>query len=172
MKRGPHQASPLMVNNRMAGTRITVWDVLHDLETGGPRSEMAVTVHLSDAHVDAVARDIADSQAALMAVHQQIAARKARGNPPASTATWAPRRTKWQQWRKPPHEPKTAGVAACEREPGRCPRCRPSCAALAVVARRPATRRVGGPAPDTRLVGGRGTATGCPRSRRVGGRSG
>jgi hypothetical protein len=35
MKRGPHQASPLMVNNRMAGTRITVWDVLHDLETGG-----------------------------------------------------------------------------------------------------------------------------------------
>jgi hypothetical protein len=58
MKRGPHQASPLMVNNRMAGTRITVWDVLHDLETGGARSAMAVTVHLSDAPGDAVAAAI------------------------------------------------------------------------------------------------------------------
>jgi hypothetical protein len=26
MKRGPHKARPMIVNNRIAGTRITVWD--------------------------------------------------------------------------------------------------------------------------------------------------
>jgi hypothetical protein len=41
MKRGPHKASPMIVNNRIAGTRITVWDVLHYLETGWSRSEIS-----------------------------------------------------------------------------------------------------------------------------------
>ena len=33
MKRGPNKARPMIVNNRIAGTRITVWDVLHYLKS-------------------------------------------------------------------------------------------------------------------------------------------
>ena len=107
MKHGPNKARPLIVNNRIAGTRITVWDVLHYLETGWSRPEIAVTLHLSDAQVDAVARYIEEHQEELMAVHQQIEARKARGNPPEITAKLAQSNTKLQEWLKQHHETKT-----------------------------------------------------------------
>jgi hypothetical protein len=42
-----------------------------------------------------------------MAVHQQIEARKARGNPPDITAKLAQSRTKLQAWLKQHHETKT-----------------------------------------------------------------
>ncbi len=107
MKRGPHKARPLIVNNHIAGTRITVWDVLHYLETGWSRPEIAVTLHLSDAQVDAIARYIEDHQEELMAVHQQIEARKAYGNPPEITAKLAQSSTELQEWLKQHHETKT-----------------------------------------------------------------
>jgi uncharacterized protein (DUF433 family) len=107
MKRGPHKARPMIVNNRIAGTRITVWDVLHYLETGWSRPKIAVTLHLSEAQVDAVARYIEDHQEELMAVHQQIEARKACGNPPEITAKLAQSRAKLQEWLKQHHETKT-----------------------------------------------------------------
>lgn len=107
MKRGPHKASPIIVNNRLAGTRITVWDVLYYLETGWSRPEIAVTLHLSEAQVDAVVRYIEEHKAELIAVHQQIEARKARGNPPDITAKLAQSRTKLQAWLKQHHETKT-----------------------------------------------------------------
>lgn len=107
MKRGPHKASPMIVKNRIAGTRITVWDVLHYLETGWSRPEIAVTLHLSEAQVDAVARYIEDHQEELMVVHRQIEARKARGNPPEITTKLVQSRTKVQEWLKQHHETKT-----------------------------------------------------------------
>ena len=107
MKRGPDKVSPMIVNNRIAGTRITVWDVLHYLETGWSRPEIAVTLHLSDAQVDAVARYIEDHKEELMAVHQQIEARKACGNPPEITTNLAQSRTKLQEWLKQHHQTKT-----------------------------------------------------------------
>ena len=107
MKRGPYKASPMIVNNRIAGTRITVWDVLHYLDTGWSRPEIAVTLHLSDAQVDAVARYIADHKEELMAVHQQIEARKACGNSPEMTAELAQSRTKLQEWLQQHHETNT-----------------------------------------------------------------
>ena len=107
MKRGPNKARPMIVNNRIAGTRITVWDVLHYLETGWSRPEIAGTLHLSDAQVDAVARYIEDHTEELMAVHRQIEARKARGNPPEMTAKLAQSSTKLQEWLQQRHETKT-----------------------------------------------------------------
>ena len=107
MKHGRNKASPMIVNNRIAGTRITVWDVLHYLETGWSRSEIAVTLHLSEAQVDAVARYIEEHHEELMAVHQQIEARKACGNPPEITAKLAQSRAKLQKWLKRHHETKT-----------------------------------------------------------------
>jgi uncharacterized protein (DUF433 family) len=107
MKRGPNTARPMIVKNRIAATRITVWDVLHYLETGWSQPEIAGTLHLSDAQVDAVARYIEEHKEELMAVHRQIEARKARGNPPEITAKLAQSSTKLQEWLKQHYETKT-----------------------------------------------------------------
>jgi uncharacterized protein (DUF433 family) len=107
MKHSPNKASSIIVNNRIAGTRITIWDVLHYLETGWSRSEIAVTLHLSEAQVDAVARYIEEHQEELMAMHQQIEARKACGNPLEITTKLAQSRTKLQEWLTQHHETKT-----------------------------------------------------------------
>jgi uncharacterized protein (DUF433 family) len=107
VKRSPNKARPMIVKNCIAGTRITVWDVLHYLETGWSRPEIAATLHLSDAQVDAVARYIEQHKEELMVVHRQIEARKAHGNPPEITAKSAQSRTKLQDWLKQHHETKT-----------------------------------------------------------------
>ena len=97
----------MIVNNRIAGTRITVWDVLHYLETGWSRPEIAESLHLSEAQVEAVVQYIEDCTEALLVVHRQIEDRKAQGNPPAITDQLAKSRTKLQAWLKQHHKTKT-----------------------------------------------------------------
>ena len=106
MKRGLNKASPMIVHNRLAGTRITVWDVLHYLEAGWSYREIAETLRLNDAQVEAVAQYIEDHKEELLVVHRQIEERKARGNPPAITAKLAKSRTRLQEWLQQ-HETKT-----------------------------------------------------------------
>ena len=107
MKHAPNEARPMIVENRIAGTRITLWDVLHYLENGCSCPEIAVTLYLSDAQVEAVARYIEEHEEELLEVHRQIEARKARGNPPEITAKLAKSRTKLQEWLTQHHEMKT-----------------------------------------------------------------
>ena len=45
----------MIVKNRIAGTRITIWDVLHYLEAGWSRPDIAATLHLTEAQVAAAA---------------------------------------------------------------------------------------------------------------------
>jgi len=97
----------MIAKNRIAGTRITVWDVLHYLETGWSYPEIAATLHLSDVQVEAVAQYIAEHKEELLEVHRQIEARKARGNPPEITAKLTKSRTKLQEWLTQHHETKT-----------------------------------------------------------------
>ena len=104
---GPNKVRPMIVKNRIAGTRITVWDVLHYLETGWSHPDIAKILHLSEAQVEAVARYIEAHKDALMAVHRQIEDRKARGNSPEIKAKLAKSRTKLQEWLKQHHETKT-----------------------------------------------------------------
>ena len=106
MKRGPNKASPMIVHNRIAGTRITVWDILHYLEAAWSYHEIAETLRLSDAQVEAAAQYIEDHKEELLVVHRQIEARKARGNPPAIAAKLAKSRTRLQEWLQQ-HETKT-----------------------------------------------------------------
>ena len=96
----------MIVNNRLVGTRITVWDVLHYLEAGWSSPEIAATLNLSDAQVAAAVQYIAEHHEALDVVHCQIEARKARGNPSAITTQLATSRTKLQAWLQRPHETK------------------------------------------------------------------
>lgn len=107
MKRGPNKARPMIVNNRIAGTRITAWDILCYLETWWSCPEIATALYLSAAQVVAVTQYIEAHKEDLLVVHRHIEERKARGNPPAITAKLAKSRTKLQEWLKQPHETKT-----------------------------------------------------------------
>jgi uncharacterized protein (DUF433 family) len=94
----------MIVKNRIAGTRITIWDVLHYLEAGWSRPDIAATLHLTEAQVAAAARYIEDHRDEVMVVHRQIEDRKARGNPPDIVAKAAKSRAKLQDWLKRHHE--------------------------------------------------------------------
>ena len=94
----------MIVHNRIAGTRITIWDVLHYLEAGWSRPEIAATLHLTEAQVAAAASYIEDHRDEVMVVHRQIEDRKARGNPPDIVAKAAKSRAKLQDWLKHRHE--------------------------------------------------------------------
>ena|SRR5215470_17410728 len=97
----------MIINNRIAGTRITVWDVLHYLETGWSCPAIAETLHLSEAQVEAVASYIEDHREELMVVQRQIEDRKARGNPPEIQGKLAKSRMKLQAWLKQHHKTNT-----------------------------------------------------------------
>ena len=96
----------MIVHNRIAGTRITVWDIWHYLEAGWSSREIAETLHLSDAQVEAAAQYIEAHKEELLVVHRQIEERKTRGNPPAITAKLVESRKRLQEWLQQ-HETKT-----------------------------------------------------------------
>jgi uncharacterized protein (DUF433 family) len=66
----------------IAGSRITVYDVLDYLEEGWPAKEIAWLFHLSTAQVEAAVRYIEEHKDEVMAAYQKILDRCARGNPP------------------------------------------------------------------------------------------
>jgi hypothetical protein len=96
----------MIVNHRIAGTRITVWDILHYLETGWSCPEIATALHVSEAQVEAAAHYIEEHKVELLVVHRQIEERKARGNPPAIMTRLAKSRATLQAWLKQHHETK------------------------------------------------------------------
>jgi uncharacterized protein (DUF433 family) len=67
---------------RLAGTRITVYDVVHYLEGGHSANYIALVLRVSIAEVRAIIQYIEEHKEEVMAVHRQIEERIARGNPP------------------------------------------------------------------------------------------
>ncbi len=66
----------------IAGTRITVYDVLDYHKTGWHRDMIADTLELSSQQVDVAIRYIEEHRDEVMEVYERILARHARGNPP------------------------------------------------------------------------------------------
>lgn len=66
----------------IAGTRITVYDVLDYHKQGWHRDLIAVTLSLSSCQVEAATRYIEEHRDEVMAAYQQMLERDARGNPP------------------------------------------------------------------------------------------
>jgi uncharacterized protein (DUF433 family) len=97
----------MIVNNRIEGTRITVWDILHYLESGWSHPEIAATLKLTEAQVETAATYIEDHRDEVLRVHRQIEARKSRGNSPEIRAKAAKSRAKLQEWLKHHHETNT-----------------------------------------------------------------
>jgi len=75
----------------IAGSRITVYDVLDYHKDGWPVKEIAWLFHLSTAQVDAAVRYIEEHRDEVMADYQEMLARDARGNPSRSRPRAAPR---------------------------------------------------------------------------------
>jgi uncharacterized protein (DUF433 family) len=72
-----------IVNNRVAGTRITVWDVYHYLEDGDwTVAEIADVLGITVEQVQAAALYIEENKDFVLSVHREIEERHARGNPP------------------------------------------------------------------------------------------
>jgi uncharacterized protein (DUF433 family) len=97
----------MIVNNRIEGTRITVWDVLHYLEAGWAHCEIAAALKLTEDQVATAAHYIEDHRDDVLRVHRQIEARKSRGNPPEIQAKAAKSRAKLQDWLKQHHKTNT-----------------------------------------------------------------
>jgi uncharacterized protein (DUF433 family) len=70
------------VNNRVAGTRITVWDIVYYLEAKWSHEDIAQILGVTVDQVRAAVRYIKDNEAQVMEVHRKIEERNARGNPP------------------------------------------------------------------------------------------
>jgi uncharacterized protein (DUF433 family) len=66
----------------IAGTRITVYDVLDYHKTGWHRDMIADTLELSSQQVEVAIRYIEEHRDEVMADYEEMLARDARGNPP------------------------------------------------------------------------------------------
>jgi uncharacterized protein (DUF433 family) len=97
----------MIVNNRIEGTRISVWDVLHYLEAKWSHSEIAAALNVTEAQVAEAAIYIEDHRDDVLRVHHEIEARKSRGNPPEIRAKAAKSRNKLQEWLKHHRETNT-----------------------------------------------------------------
>jgi uncharacterized protein (DUF433 family) len=66
----------------IAGSRITVYDVLDYHKEGWPAKEIAWLFHLSTAQVEVAIRYLEEHKGEVMEAYERILARHARGNPP------------------------------------------------------------------------------------------
>ena len=71
---------------RIAGTRITIYDVLTYAEAGWQTSSIAATLGLSTAQVQAALDYFAENREEVLENYRAILARIERGNPPAIEA--------------------------------------------------------------------------------------
>jgi uncharacterized protein (DUF433 family) len=74
--------TPPIINNRIAGTRITIWDIVHYLENGESPEQIAEALGLTVEQVRDAVQYIDTHKTEVMAVHHTIEERIARGNPP------------------------------------------------------------------------------------------
>ncbi len=98
------------INHRrcITGTRITVYDVYYYRVNGYKEEEIAEILRLSPEQVQVAVRYIEENKGEVIAVHQEIEERNARGNPPAILAKLEASRAKMQAWlknRQPANDP-------------------------------------------------------------------
>ena len=89
-----------IVDNRIAGTRTTVWDIVRYFEHGRSPEYIAEVLRLSPEQVQSALEYIEANKQFVMQVHREIEERNARGNPPWVEALREEGRTKMQAWLK------------------------------------------------------------------------
>jgi Protein of unknown function (DUF433) len=93
-----------IVNNQIAGTRITIWAITYYLENNRSPEYIAEILPVTVEQIRAAMQYIEEHKEEVMAVHRQIEERIARGNPPEVEAKLAESRAKrlalMEQFRK------------------------------------------------------------------------
>lgn len=89
---------PAIENHRIAGTRISVWDILHHLENNWSLQEIASLLGVSVDQVQAAADYIEEHRDEVTEVHRRIEERNARGNSPEVQAKLAQAEAKKLAW--------------------------------------------------------------------------
>ncbi|MBW3541996.1 MAG: DUF433 domain-containing protein [Planctomycetes bacterium] len=87
-----------IINGRIDGLRITVWDVLHYLEGGWTPAEILGVLPLTEEQVQVALDYIDANREYVMEIHRKIEERNARGNPPEIEAKLAETRKRMRQW--------------------------------------------------------------------------
>jgi uncharacterized protein (DUF433 family) len=90
--------TPGVVNDRIVGTRITVWDVYLYVEAGCPVDEIAQELRISTDQVRDAIEFISRNRDYVAAGHQKIEDRNARGNPPEVEAQREKSAEKMRAW--------------------------------------------------------------------------
>ena len=91
-------------NHCIAGTRISIWDVLHHLESGCTIPEIADVFNLSSTQVESALDYISEHEGEVRRIHRQIEQRNTVGNTPDVESKLAKARAKrlaWQAERQP-----------------------------------------------------------------------
>lgn len=89
-----------IVNNRIDGLRVTVFDVLHYLQAGRSTEEILDILPLTTEQVEETVRYIEQHRDEVMAIHQRIEERIARGNSPEIEARATAGRVRMEALRK------------------------------------------------------------------------
>ncbi len=87
-----------IVNDRIAGTRITVWDIVHYLEANRTANEIAAILNISTEQVESAIEFIDNDRERIYKIHEKIQARIDRGNPPEVKAKLAGVRQRMERW--------------------------------------------------------------------------
>ena len=87
-----------ILNHRIVGTRVSVWDVLHHLHNNWAVAEIADVFEISSEEVQAAVDYIAEHGDEVWEVHRQIEQRNAHGNSPEIEAKLAQARAKRLVW--------------------------------------------------------------------------
>jgi uncharacterized protein (DUF433 family) len=87
-----------IINHRIDGLRVTVFDVLHYRLAGRSAKEISEILPLSLDQVESAFRCIDEHRDEVMATHRQIEERIARGNPPEVEAKARASRAKMDAW--------------------------------------------------------------------------
>ena len=90
--------SVIQSNGKIAGTRISVYDIFYHLENGWQPADIGHFFSLSSEQVQAAVRYIDEHKAEVLAVHREIEERNARGNPPEIEAKLEESHLKLQAW--------------------------------------------------------------------------
>jgi uncharacterized protein (DUF433 family) len=87
-----------IVNNRIEGTRITVWDVYLYVENGCSIEEIRRWLPLTEEQVKAAIEYIDANREYVVEGHRKIEERNARGNPPEIEEKLRQTRQRMQEW--------------------------------------------------------------------------
>ncbi len=87
-------------DGRLVGSRITVWDVLVDLEGGFTKQEILEILPIDSDQFETIVEFVSTNREWVYRIHEEIEERHRRGNPPEFEEILKQTRKRIEQWRR------------------------------------------------------------------------